>query len=172
MTTHQRAEGASGEPVGRQPGGMTTHALADEAETRALGRELALRAEPGDVIALDGTLGAGKTCLSQGFAEGLGIPARTVNSPTFALWNIHTGRLTLHHMDWYRIADPDEALVLGLEDVVGVDGVCLVEWPSRLPHLLPADTLQVELTFAPPGRLATLRATGLRGLRLMGVKPG
>lgn len=142
--------------------------LPDEAATLALGQRLGRVAEPGDVIALHGTLGAGKTCFARGFAAGAEvIDLRSVNSPTFALWNIHPGRLQMHHVDLYRLGDADEVMALGLEEVVGLDGVCLIEWPSRAPEIFPVDTLHITLTGDGTGRRARLEAHGPRGERYL-----
>lgn len=136
--------------------------LDDEDATRALGERIGRAAAAGDVIAADGPLGAGKTCLAQGVARGLDVPAgHYVNSPTFTILQIHPGRVPFYHVDLYRIADPDEALGLGLDEVLGTDGVALVEWPSRLRELLPEDALWIALRPAPGGgRVARLHAVG------------
>ena len=135
--------------------------LADEQATRALGMRLGAGAVEGGVIAAHGTLGAGKTCLAQGVACGLVVPDdHYVNSPTFAIMQVYPGRLTFYHIDLYRIADPDEAYGLGLEEAVGTDGVAYVEWPSRLPELFPMDLLHVHLQVDGEGRRADLIATG------------
>src|SRR3990170_862673 len=88
---------------------------ADPAQTRAIGRMLGEAATPGTVLALRGELGAGKTQLAKGVADGLGVTS-TVNSPTFVLMNEHAGRLHLYHIDAYRLGDPEEALAAGLLD--------------------------------------------------------
>jgi len=126
--------------------GLTELHLPDVDATRRVGAQLGRAALAGDVVAAIGTLGAGKTTLAQGLARGLGVPAEHyVNSPTFAIMQVHPGRLPFHHIDLYRIADPDEALGLGLDEVIGTDGVAFVEWPARLPEVMPADALWIEL---------------------------
>lgn len=147
---------------------MITLDLADAEATAALGARLGAAARAGDVIAAVGPLGAGKTCLAQGLARGLGVPPEHyVNSPTFSILQVHPGRVPFYHIDLYRIADPDEALGLGLDEVVGTDGVALVEWPSQLPELLPGDTLWVEITPSGDGRRARLTPRGPRARRLL-----
>lgn len=142
--------------------------LSDAEATFALGERLGAMARAGDVIAAVGPLGAGKTCLAQGLARGLGVPpSHYVNSPTFSILQVHPGRVPFYHIDLYRIADPDEALGLGLEEVVGTDGVALVEWPARLRELLPSDTLWVEITPEGTGRRARLIARGPSSQRLL-----
>lgn len=110
--------------------------------TRALGRALGAAATPGTVLALIGPLGAGKTQLAKGVAEGLDVTS-VVNSPTFVLMNEHAGRLRLFHVDAYRLDDPDEALALGLFDERQGDGVTVVEWADRLDGWLPRDRLDL-----------------------------
>ena len=115
------------------------------AATRAIGRALGRQAAPGTVIALVGELGAGKTQLAKGVAEGLGVPT-VVNSPTFVLMNEHVGRLRLFHVDAYRLAEPEEAVDAGLIDDRQADGVVVVEWADRLAGWLPADRLEITIT--------------------------
>jgi tRNA threonylcarbamoyladenosine biosynthesis protein TsaE len=112
--------------------------------TRAIGRVLGREAAPGTVLALIGELGAGKTQLAKGVAEGLGIET-VVNSPTFVLMNEHVGRLRMFHVDVYRLADPEEALAAGLLDEREADGVVVLEWADRLSGWLPDDRLEIEL---------------------------
>jgi tRNA threonylcarbamoyladenosine biosynthesis protein TsaE len=114
------------------------------AETRAIGRALGRAALAGSVLALTGPLGAGKTQLAKGVAEGLGIQS-VVNSPTFILMNEHQGRLRLFHVDAYRLDDPDEALAAGLIDERQAAGVAVIEWADRLDGLLPDDRLEIEI---------------------------
>jgi tRNA threonylcarbamoyl adenosine modification protein YjeE len=140
--------------------------LHDEAATRACGEALGRAAQAGDVLAIEGPLGAGKTCLAQGVARGLGVPpTHYVNSPTFAILQVHPGRVPFYHVDLYRIGDDDEALGLGLDECVGTDGVALVEWPSRLPWLLPADHLAATLAPEGAGRRLVLTPRGPRAAR-------
>ncbi len=115
-------------------------------ETRAIGKALGSHAHAGSLVALIGPLGAGKTELAKGVAEGLGVSS-VVNSPTFVLMNEHVGRLRLFHIDAYRLEDPDEALAAGLFDDRQATGVAVVEWADRLGDRLPAERL--ELTLAP-----------------------
>jgi len=145
--------------------------LPDEAATLSLGQRLGAVAAPGDVIALHGDLGAGKTCFARGFAAGLCVSnLRDVTSPTFALWNIHEGLgLTMHHVDLYRLANADEAWSLGLEDVLGGDGVCLIEWPSRAPELFGPETVHVHMSIVPGGRHVAICGRGASTVRYVGA---
>ena len=114
-----------------------------EEETRAFGKALGETAVPGEVICLDGDLGVGKTVLAQGFAEGLGIKG-PVASPTFTIvQNYGNGRLPFYHLDVYRLEDEDELEAIGGSEMLDGDGVCLVEWGSRVAGLLPPGTIYV-----------------------------
>ncbi len=118
--------------------------------TRAIGRGLGERARPGTVVALIGELGAGKTQMAKGIAEGLGV-RNVVNSPTFVLMNEHVGRLRLYHVDAYRLEDAEEALAAGLLDERQADGVTVIEWADRLAGWLPAARLDIEIDVLPDG---------------------
>lgn len=114
-------------------------------ETYALGRELGRRAKAGEVYCLDGDLGVGKTVFTQGFAEGLGV-AEPVNSPTFTiLQQYDSGRLPLYHFDVYRIGDVSEMDEIGYEDCFYGTGVCLIEWPQRIPEILPPRVIRIRI---------------------------
>lgn len=131
-------------------------------ETRALGAALGVAAFPGAVLAVSGDLGAGKTVLAKGLGEGLGVPTR-MQSPTFVIVQSHPdGRLPLWHCDLYRLGDAAEIENLGLDDLVGVDGVVVIEWADRFPEHLPADHLRVHLEGLGDERTITLEATGPR----------
>ena len=115
-------------------------------ETRAVGARLGARLRPGAVLALHGELGAGKTCLVQGLAEGLGIvPPARVSSPTFVIINEYPARIPLFHFDLYRLPDGQELIELGWEDYLERGGVIAIEWAERMRDLLPADHLGVTL---------------------------
>jgi tRNA threonylcarbamoyladenosine biosynthesis protein TsaE len=114
------------------------------AATRAVGRALGAAADPGAVLALIGPLGAGKTQLAKGVADGLGVTS-VVNSPTFILMNEHAGRLRLFHIDAYRLAEPDEAAAAGLFDERQAFGVSVIEWAERLADELPDERLEIVI---------------------------
>lgn len=114
--------------------------------TQQVGRIIGEQAQPGDIYLLTGPLGAGKTCLTQGIAWGLGVVGHP-RSPTFVLITRYQGRLTLHHMDLYRISDPQEAWDLGLEEFLVGDGVCVIEWADQAEELFAEDALWINLDY-------------------------
>ena len=152
---------------------MPVFELPDEAATAALAARLATLARPGDVIALKGELGAGKTSFARAFIRARAGRDEIVPSPTFTLAQPYDfPDVTVWHFDCYRLRDPDDAWELGIEDAFR-DGISLIEWPERLGHLLPARRLEITLLLggasearrasADPGpdwlaRLATLAA--------------
>jgi tRNA threonylcarbamoyladenosine biosynthesis protein TsaE len=141
--------------------------LPDENATAALAKRLAALARPGDVIALKGELGAGKTSFARAFIRARGGD-EAVPSPTFTLvqsYDLPGG--TIRHFDLYRLRTPEEAWELGIEEVFA-DGIALIEWPERLGILLPAKHLLVALEFAtrPGARRATLSGEGAWAPRL------
>ena len=113
--------------------------------TRALGARLAGRLRPGDVVALYGDLGAGKTHLVKGIVSGLGLDPDDVASPTFVLIHEYPTRPPIYHFDAYRIERPDEFTRIGFEEYAAGDGICVVEWPERIEALLPAGTVRIRL---------------------------
>jgi tRNA threonylcarbamoyladenosine biosynthesis protein TsaE len=125
---------------------MLTLNLQNEGVTERLGAALAEELPPGTVVALIGTLGAGKTRLVQAVAAALGVPRETVTSPTFVLINEYRqGRVPVYHFDTYRLKDDDEFLELGPEEYFDSDGLVFVEWADRVAHLLPAELVEIAL---------------------------
>jgi tRNA threonylcarbamoyladenosine biosynthesis protein TsaE len=118
----------------------------DEATTRAIGAALAGVLGPGDVVGLNGDLGAGKTRLVQGAADALGAEG-PVLSPTFMLVREYDGDPPVHHVDAYRLSGPLELEDLGLEDVLSADAVVFVEWADRVAAALPESWLELILSF-------------------------
>jgi tRNA threonylcarbamoyladenosine biosynthesis protein TsaE len=136
-------------------------------ETVELGFRVGTLLEGGDVVALIGELGSGKTWFTKGIARGLGIGAETiVTSPSFALVNEYAGRTTLFHIDVYRLNNLSELLSAGIEEYLQSGGVAVLEWADKWPEILPEDTLKVELTIindrsrritiSGPGRASTI----------------
>lgn len=137
------------------------------AATQALGARLGRAMNVGDVVALTGPLGSGKTTFAQGIAVGLEVaPDRHVASPTFALVNEHPGRVPFIHADFYRVNNPAELGELGLEEAYDRAAAAL-EWAERFPSVLPRDHLQIVFsTDADGGRRLALTPTGPRGSAL------
>jgi len=136
--------------------------VATAEETRRLGARLGRALAIGDVLALIGPLGSGKTTFAQGLAVGLDVPAdRHVASPTFALVNEHPARIPFVHADFYRVERPEELRELGIEEACERAAVAL-EWADRFPQVVPADHLRI--VFAP-------QADGSRRLRSEGTGP-
>jgi tRNA threonylcarbamoyladenosine biosynthesis protein TsaE len=140
-----------------------THSLdlPHQEATTAFGRRLGELLFPGAVIALIGTLGAGKTHLVRAIAEGLGAPGRAVSSPTFVLIQEYRGRLPIFHFDAYRLRGAAEFFDLGVHEYFEADGVCLVEWADKVEECLPAEHLRLTLTITgDDSRHAALEARG------------
>jgi len=130
-------------------------------ETLELGRQLGRLLVSGDLVALVGDLGAGKTCLAQGIAQGLDVPKSSyVRSPSFVILNVHAGRCDLNHLDLYRIHSPAELEDLGYREIFYGEGVTLIEWADKIEGLLPDKHLRVSLDF----RNETERAIALEGI--------
>ena len=126
---------------------MITHITNSESETAAIGRALAGTFSAGDVVLLEGDLGAGKTAFVRGLAEGLGVAPDDVSSPTFTLVQEYRGgRLPLFHVDLYRLNDPREIDDLGLDEIAD-DGVLAIEWAEKLPAP-PRDAVRVRIEHA------------------------
>ncbi|MCH5266001.1 MAG: tRNA (adenosine(37)-N6)-threonylcarbamoyltransferase complex ATPase subunit type 1 TsaE [Lachnospiraceae bacterium] len=114
-----------------------------EQDTFQLGRALGAQVQPGEIFLLEGELGVGKTVFAKGFADGLGI-GEPITSPTFTiLQEYEQGRLPLYHFDVYRIADVEEMYELGYEGYFFGEGVCLIEWASRIQELLPPECRRI-----------------------------
>lgn len=114
-----------------------------EEDTIHVARELGNILQPGDVVALTGDLGAGKTVFCKGVGEALGIPPGRIVSPSFTIVTEHRGRLPLSHIDVYRLSSEQEALDIGLDEIVSGNRVCLVEWAEKIRILLPNDCIRV-----------------------------
>lgn len=143
---------------------MTTLELTSRSpeETQRIGAAIGACAQPGDVALLCGDLGAGKTCLTQGIARGLGVEGY-VRSPTFVLVTIHQGRLPLYHIDIYRLDHVTEVLDLGLDEYLAGDGVSVIEWADKAPEAFPDDCLRVTLEAGPDdSRLLRVQPNGAR----------
>lgn len=134
--------------------------------TGTAGEALAPLLAPGDVLLLSGDLGAGKTTLVRGIAHGLGVAEETT-SPTFNIMLVHPGRLTLYHIDLYRLDDADQLEDIDYWETLEADGVAAVEWGDRFPEAQPTDHLAVEISITgDEERIIGLLPSGSRGAQL------
>jgi tRNA threonylcarbamoyladenosine biosynthesis protein TsaE len=124
---------------------LTIHSP-DETFTFELGSQIGKNLQPGDILALWGELGAGKTLLARGIARGLGVPRQVpITSPTFTFINEYQGRLHFYHLDLYRLTDPDELETLPWREALFSTGVAVIEWPERLGANLPEERFDIHL---------------------------
>ena len=136
-------------------------------ETQELGAQLGKLSQAGDIFLLVGKLGAGKTCLTQGIARGLGIKDYAA-SPSFVVVRELHGRLPLYHMDFYRLDNLDEITDLGLDEYFYGQGISVVEWADKGLSLLPPEHLLVEMSYvSDSGRRLRLKARGKRYRQLL-----
>ena len=124
-------------------------------QTQALGAQIGARLGGGEVIAVTGPLGSGKTCLIEGIGAGLQVTGR-ITSPTFVLVRRYQGRVRLYHVDAYRLEDTEAALQIGLPELVQEDSVVAVEWADHIIEALPEDRLDIQMAHTPQGRSITL----------------
>ena len=133
----------------------------DQSDTDRLGAILAELIPPGTVVALIGTLGAGKTRLVQAVAAGLGISRALVVSPTFVICQEYQGSKVVVHLDAYRLRDEDEFFELGPQEWFESDGLTLIEWADRFAHCLPEERLEIRIEVLPgDAREFEIRAVG------------
>lgn len=124
---------------------MTVYESFSEEMTFEIGKKLGEKADKGEIICLEGDLGVGKTVFTKGFAEGLNIE-ENIDSPTFTIVQEYTeGRLPLYHFDVYRIGDISEMDEIGYEDYFFGEGVCLIEWASRIKELIPESAIHITI---------------------------
>lgn len=150
----------------------------NEADTERLGAAVAAEAPAGLVVALCGTLGAGKTRLVQAVARALDVPAGEALSPTFVMIHEYHGRRLIYHIDAYRVRDADEFFELGVEELIEGDALVMIEWADRVRSSLPDDRLELSLEVAGPSeRRVTIEGLGptsdaaaVRIASLLGVK--
>lgn len=153
--------------------GARTIPVRSEKAMRELGERLGGLLEPGDFIGLSGELGAGKTVLARGIAQGAGVAPGEVASPTFAIVYPYRGRIPVFHADLYRVSDADELYATGFFDLLGTGGAAVVEWIERVPEALPPEHLlvRIERTGVRTRRLV-LTFSGARGEALAGALAG
>jgi tRNA threonylcarbamoyladenosine biosynthesis protein TsaE len=176
----QAAKGRARRGVGRKPQrhlSDTWHCLSKSvAETDRLGRRIGRSLQGGELVALYGELGSGKTALVRGMAAGLGAPPQAVSSPTFVLIHEYHGRVRLAHADLYRLDSATELPHIGLSDYDDGQTVTAIEWADKAGHDLPADRLEIhlqhrspsvrEITFVPRGARARLLLARVRAGQL------
>jgi tRNA threonylcarbamoyladenosine biosynthesis protein TsaE len=122
-----------------------------EEDTMAIARALGAVLVPGDVVALSGDLGAGKTVFCKGVGEAIGIPADRIVSPSFTIVTEHAGAVPFLHVDVYRLSSEREADDIGLEEILNGEGVCLVEWAEKIATMLPKSCIKVKFLFSDEG---------------------
>jgi tRNA threonylcarbamoyladenosine biosynthesis protein TsaE len=139
-------------------------------ETVRLGKSIGSRLLPGDVVALVGELGTGKTQFIKGLAAGAGIRNSTyISSPSFTLINEYPGKITFYHIDLYRLSKEKEAEELGLEDYFQGDGITAIEWADKIPSLLPKELLLIRIAYTGRNtRSFEISGRGKRYLNLVG----
>ena len=141
-------------------GALLEEAVTGEKTTEQLGQQLASLLRSGDVVALYGELGAGKTCLVRGLAKGLGLEEGLVASPSFSLINEYPGPVSLFHMDCYRLHLEEEIEELGLEEYMDGPGITAIEWAERISRL-PDNRLDISIRITgPTTRLIRIEAYG------------
>lgn len=144
-----------------------------ENQTNEIGHEIATILNPGDVVALIGDLGAGKTRFVKAIAQACGVPVDEVNSPTFTLIHEYQGRVLIRHCDTYRLRSPEEFADLGLDELFAADGIALVEWADRVEEYLPRDRLEIRFSIeSPTTRTFEASATGSRSRQILSALPG
>jgi len=138
-------------------------------ETLEFGKQLGHVLRGGDVLALSGDLGVGKTLLTRGIALGLGIPGEQVNSPTFTLIQAYESSIPVIHVDLYRIEDPSAIFQLGLEDYFTPTNIIIIEWADRFLQALPPDHLAIHLDHGETEtvRHLTIQGTGPRSTQIV-----
>ena len=150
------------------PLGSLELSLSSRSETESLGQAIGCALTGGEVLALIGELGAGKTALVRGIASGLGAPPDSISSPTFVLIHEYLGRLPLIHADLYRLQTEAEAETIGVLDYFTDQAVVAIEWADRFPALLPKDRLEVRLTHRSlTTRTVRVTAHGPQSLKLL-----
>lgn len=116
-----------------------------EQETMQFGRNFAREIKEKDIVCIYGDLGAGKTCLVKGIAEGLGVTTEYIRSPTFTLINEYSGKYSIYHLDFYRIKNVKEIEELGIEEFCGEKGITLIEWPEKILKYLPGKRWEIKI---------------------------
>ena len=124
-------------------------------KTMDIGKKIGSYVNSGDIICITGDLGSGKTHLTKGIAEGLGIKEH-ITSPTFTIVNEYDGRIKLYHFDVYRVNDPDEIAAIGFDEYIFGQGVCVIEWSNYITELIPEECININILKI-PGEDTSLR---------------
>lgn len=142
---------------------MLQFTLNSEIDALGFGNQLAKIVEPGTVIYLNGTLGAGKTTITRGFLQGLGFNGK-VKSPTYTLVEPYDiNGMPIYHFDFYRLQDANELENIGVRDYFSGNGICIIEWPDKAFPLLPPADITCDISFANTSRVITLQAHSKKG---------
>lgn len=145
-----------------------TRELPTLAATLALARQVAQAVQPPMTVALNGTLGAGKTQWVRFFIESLGIAAEQVTSPTYVLQHTYHGPWPIHHFDFYRLESSAQVWDLGIDELFEQPCVVLIEWADKFPECLPDDRLTIQLSEGPrAGRTASINASGAQSKHIL-----
>jgi tRNA threonylcarbamoyladenosine biosynthesis protein TsaE len=138
-------------------------------DTQTLGEQLGHLLDAGDIVCLYGELGSGKTMLSKGIAKGLGVTdEQAVRSPSFVLIHRYQGRVPIYHIDLYRLDGPTEIADIGVRELLGGDGVAVIEWADKLDASLPSERLDIALAHrTEETRLITITPQGARHCQLV-----
>jgi tRNA threonylcarbamoyladenosine biosynthesis protein TsaE len=138
-------------------------------DTQRVGEQIGRLLRAGDIVCLYGELGTGKTVLAKGLAKGLGVPDRAaVRSPSFVLIQRYLGRVPMYHADLYRLSGPADIADIGLRELLGGDGVAVVEWADKLDASLPSERLEIALEHHSEAmRVITIQPTGARNCQLV-----
>lgn len=149
MNTSRKSMHTPGPPQAETALCLTVTTSSPE-ETMALGQELAKLLGPGDVVALFGSLGSGKTTLVKGMAQGLGVDPRAVRSASFLLLQEYRGRLPVFHFDAYRLEGPQDMFNLGCDELFWGEGISVIEWADRVEESLPEEYIKISLFIETP----------------------
>jgi len=138
-----------------------------EENTFELGQKIGKLVEPGQLILLSGDLGAGKTLLTQGICDGLGVE-EDVTSPTYNLINEYEGDLVVYHMDLYRLEQEEDLYDLGFEDYIENGGIVIIEWPDLVYDLIPAEFIYIKIeVISQEERIIVVEAEGEKSMKLV-----
>lgn len=132
----------------------------NEKETQKIGKKIAQMLKKGDIICLEGDLGAGKTFLSKAIAESLGIQ-EPITSPTYTIVHEYEGDMPLYHFDVYRIADIDEMFELGFDEYIFGEGICIIEWADKIREIIPSTSIWINILYGHNNQERIIRINGL-----------